>query len=119
MTLLRRKPCWINVNHIAAKSSAEKQQKDAQTALDKSVLTRYAQLNEADIKSLVVDDKWFAAIQHAAVEGEVQRLSLGLTGRVKQLEERYVHPLPELKQDVAGLSTRVEAHLRKLGMMWV
>ena len=64
-----------------------------------------------------VGDKWFASIQ-AAIEGEVQRLTQQLAGRVKELEERYVQRLPELERDVATLSTKFEDHLRRMGLVW-
>ena len=52
------------------------------------VLAKYAKLTEDEIKTLVVEDKWFASIR-AAIEGEVERLTQRLAGRVKELEERY------------------------------
>jgi type I restriction enzyme M protein len=57
---------------------------------------------------LVVDDKWLARIG-AAVAGEIDRVSQGLTQRVKVLAERYEVPLPELVGQVAELEARVAA----------
>jgi type I restriction enzyme M protein len=37
---------------------------------------------------------------------------------VKDLEERYAEPLPELVQTVEELSSRVEEHLKKMGLVW-
>ena len=42
-------------------STADRQVSDAQKALDAKVFARYAKLSEADIKQLVVEDKWLAA----------------------------------------------------------
>ena len=39
------------------------------------MLSRYVTLTETEIKTLVVDDKWFTGIQ-TAIEGEVQHLCL-------------------------------------------
>ena len=36
----------------------------------------------------MVEDKWLAGLR-AAIDGEVQRLTQQLAGRVKELEERY------------------------------
>ena len=80
---------------LEAKSKAEKAVKDAQLALDEQVLAHYETLTEAEIKTLVVEDKWVASIQ-SAIEGEVQRVIQALTERVKELEERYAEPLPTL-----------------------
>ena len=102
---------------LETKSKADKAVKDAQHALNTKVLARYATLTEAEIKTLVVEDKWFASIG-AAIEDEIQRLTQGLTSRVKELEERYAQPLPELDHEVDTLSAKVEAHLRKMGVDW-
>ena len=102
---------------IETKANADKAVKDAQLALDEQVLTRYATLTEAEIKQLVIDDKWFTTIQ-AAITDEVQQLTQELTGRVKELEERYAQPLPELAHEVEAFSTKVEGHLKSMGADW-
>jgi type I restriction enzyme M protein len=89
--------------------------KAAEDALMEKVLAKYAKLTEDEIKSLVVDDKWLATMG-AAVHGELDRVSRALTGRVRQLAERYETPLPRLSDEVAAISVRVDEHLRK---MWV
>ena len=102
---------------IDAKSKADKAVKEAQLALDEQVLARYNTLTETEIKQLVIDDKWFATIQ-AAIIGEVQRLTQNLTERVKELEERYAQPLPELGREVEDFSLKVDEHLLKTGIEW-
>ena len=102
---------------IEAESAAAKAVKDAQAALDAKVLARYAKLTEAEIKTLVVEDKWLASIR-AAIEGEVERLTQRLAARVKELEERYAKPLPALEQEVEAFSAKVEGHLKKMGLAW-
>ena len=102
---------------LETKSKVDKVAKDAQLALDTKVLARYAVLTEAEIKTLVVGDKWFASIQ-AAIEDEVQRLTQKLTGRVRELEARYAQPLPQLDSDVESFSTKVEKHLENMGVDW-
>jgi len=81
------------------------------------VLAKYPKLTETEIKALVVEDKWLAAIQ-AAIEGEVQRLAQQLAGRVRELEERYAQPLPELERQVEAFSEKVEGHLNKMRVVW-
>jgi len=102
---------------IEAESTAAKAVKDAQAALDVNVLARYAKLTEAEIKALVGEDKWLASIR-AAIEGEVERLTQRLAARVKELEERYAKPLPELEQEMTAFSAKVEGHLKKMGLAW-
>jgi type I restriction enzyme M protein len=61
-----------------------------------------------------VDDKWLAQIG-AAIGGEMDRVSQGLTSRVKVLAERYERPLPEMVGRVAELEEKVAAHLAQMG----
>ena len=100
---------------IEAESAVAKAVKDTQAVLDAKVLKRYAELTEAEIKILVVEDKWFASIC-AAIEDEVERLIQQLAGCVKELNERYARPLPELEREVDAFSVKVEGHLKKMGL---
>ncbi|MCY3722770.1 MAG: hypothetical protein OXG97_11165 [Candidatus Poribacteria bacterium] len=75
----------------------------------------YATLTEDDIKAIVVEDKWVASIR-AGIESEVQRLTQVLTGRVQELEERYAYRLSDLASGVANFGTKVEEHLKKMGV---
>jgi integrase len=74
-------------------------------------------LTEDEIKTLVVDDKWLAMLA-AAVQGELDRVSQTLTGRIRQLAERYATPLPHLTDEVSALAARVDGHLKKMGAVW-
>jgi type I restriction enzyme M protein len=85
--------------------------------LDKYVLTKYGNLTQDEIKSLVVDDKWMSTLRQA-IYSEMDRISQRLTQRIKELAERYEMPLPELTSRVDELTSRVEAHLKKMGMVW-
>ena len=71
-------------------------------------------LTEDEIKTLVVDDKWLATLA-AAVQGELDRVSQTLTGRVRQLAERYATPLPQITGEVGTLAAKVAGHLAKMG----
>lgn len=75
---------------------------------------QYPKLSEAEIKTLVVEDKWLAAIA-ADIYSEMDRISQALTQRVKELAERYETPLPMLTGKVAELSAKVTVHLKKMG----
>ncbi len=88
--------------------------KAAQESVMDAVLQQYARLTEDDIKTLVVDDKWLATLA-AAVQGELDRVSQTLTGRIRQLAERYATPLPQLTGEVATFASCVEEHLKKMG----
>ena len=99
---------------IEGESKAGTAVKNAQVELDRKVLARYTTLTETQIKTLVVEDKWFTSIW-LAIEDEVQQITQHLAERVKVLEERYAHPLSELEQEVKELGARVGEHLRKMG----
>ena len=99
---------------IDQEANASKTVKDAQKALDAQVAAHYARLTEAEIKPLVVEDKWLAALS-AQVQGELDRVSQTLTRRIRQLAERYATPLPRLVEEVETLAARVDAHLKKMG----
>ena len=102
---------------IDAESKAGKAIREAQGALDLRVLSRYGTLTEPEIKTLVVEDKWFATIKEA-IKGEVQRLTQQLAGRLNELEERYTQPLPELEREVEAFSEKVDDHLKRMGTKW-
>jgi type I restriction enzyme M protein len=103
---------WLGLSDRQA--ALKKAIKDAEVQIDRLVYDRYPTLTEGEIKVLVVDDKWLARIG-AAVAGEIDRVSQGLTQRVKVLAERYEVPLPELVSQVAELEARVAGHLAKMG----
>jgi type I restriction enzyme M protein len=102
---------------IEQEAAANKKVKDAQKALEAKVAAQYAKLTEDEIKTLVVDDKWLATLA-ADVQTELDRVSQALTGRIKQLAERYATPLPWLTEEVQSLAARVDEHLKKMGAVW-
>ncbi|HKS13543.1 MAG TPA: type I restriction-modification system subunit M [Pseudomonas sp.] len=105
--------CLALIEHEAA---ASKKVKAAQKTLDAKVHAHYAQLNEGELKSLVVDDKWLATLQ-ADVQTELDRVSQALSGRIRQLAERYAMPLPALSAETEALAAKVDAHLVKMGFV--
>ena len=81
-------------------ADAKARLKAAQEDLEAKLDAKYPKLTEDEIKTLVVDDKWLATLA-AAVQGELDRVSQTLTGRIRQLAERYATPLPQLTDEVA------------------
>lgn len=106
---------WLKLNKQEA--DLKKQLKEHEDLLDGWVYRRYPKLTEDEVKALVVDDKWLAALG-AAIHGEMDRVSQALTRRVKELAERYETPLPALTQKVAELEERVNNHLERMGFAW-
>ncbi|MDO8369912.1 MAG: type I restriction-modification system subunit M [Candidatus Nitrotoga sp.] len=105
---------WMKLN--TQEADLKKEIKEAEAALDALCLAKYPNLSEAEIKTLVVEDKWLTAIS-SAIHGEMDRISQALTQRVKELAERYETPLPQLTERVTELAERVNAHLEKMGFI--
>jgi type I restriction enzyme M protein len=102
---------------IEQEAAAKKIVKTAQDALDQQVLDKYPALDVSDIKTLVVEDKWHATL-HANITAEIERVTQQLANRVKTLEERYAEPLPKLTESVSELASKVEDHLKAMGLSW-
>jgi type I restriction enzyme M protein len=98
-------------------SELKKRLKDAKEDLDTKIDAKYSTLTEAEIKMLVVDDKWIAALA-SDLQGEIDRVSQTLTSRIRQLAERYEKPLPQIVDDAKTLAARVDEHLTKMGAVW-
>jgi type I restriction enzyme M protein len=95
----------------AAKDAA----KEAQAKLDQNTLGKYGDLTEADVKRLVLDDKW-AATTRDRIADEASSLTLTLVARIQQLGDRYVQTLAALNTELASLESKVEAHLASMGI---
>ncbi|HML53120.1 MAG TPA: type I restriction-modification system subunit M [Solidesulfovibrio magneticus] len=106
---------WLKRNKQEA--DLKKQLKEHEDLLDGWVYRKYPKLTEDEVKALVVDDKWLAALD-AAIHGEMDRVSQALTRRVKELAERYETPLPALTRKVSELEERVNGHLERMGFAW-
>ncbi|MEQ5623842.1 MULTISPECIES: type I restriction-modification system subunit M [Providencia] len=98
-------------------ADAKKTLKEAQDALDLAVFKQYPKLSIDEIKNLIVDDKWLATLQ-SNIEAEIERVTQQLANRVKELEERYSEPLPDITKSVEDLSDKVAGHLKAMGLEW-
>jgi type I restriction enzyme M protein len=98
-------------------AAAKKAVKEAQEALDLSVFNQYPKLDIAEVKTLIVDDKWLATLK-ANIVSEIERVTQQMANRVKQLEERYSTPLPTLSKSVDDLSDKAASHLKAMGLEW-
>jgi type I restriction enzyme M protein len=106
---------WLAFSERAG--SLKKCIKTLDAELDAKTLARYPTLTPEEVKVLVVDRKWMAALD-AAVHGELDRVSQALTGRVKELAERYDRTMPDLVLQEADMAARVTGHLTKMGFAW-
>jgi len=106
---------WLKLN--GDETDLKKRFKEVEAALDAKAYAKYPTLTEAEIKTLVVDDKWLAALDRD-IHGEMDRVSQALTQRVKELAERYETPMPEMVNRVADREAKVNRHLSKMGFSW-
>jgi type I restriction enzyme M protein len=106
---------WLKLSNEEA--DLKRRLKECEAELDAKAYTHYPKLTEAEIKTLVVDDKWLAALS-AAVHGEVDRVSQSLTQRAKELAERYDTPLSQMTAFVDELEEKVNYHLERMGFAW-
>jgi type I restriction enzyme M protein len=106
---------WLKLN--GEEVAIKRRLKEAEDALDAKAYAHYPKLNEAEVKVLVVDDKWLASLD-ATAHGEMDRISQQLTRRVRELAERYHNPLPELTRRVVALEGIVSDHLEQMGFTW-
>jgi type I restriction enzyme M protein len=106
-----------HANLLEQQAEAKAKRKAAQEELDKRIDAKYPKLTESEIKTLVVDDKWMERLA-VAVQGELDRVSQTLTGRIRELAQRYATPLPQLTRDVETLAALVGEHLKTMGASW-
>ena len=84
---------------------------------DEATLAKFKTLTEAEVRILVVEDKWLASLQ-AAIQTEIDAISQRLTGRIKELADRYENTMGELDSQTQGLEEKVAAHLKNMGLVW-
>ena len=106
---------WLKLDAKAGELKRGLRQREA--ALDLLAYNKYPQLTEAEVMTLVVDDKWLAALINA-IQVELDRVSQTLTGRIRQLAVRYATPLPQIADEVDALTKRVDEHLKKMEAAW-
>jgi len=105
---------WLKLSN--KEGDLNKQLKDAEADLDAKAYAKYPKLTDADIQTLVVEDKWLAALD-AAIRSEMDRVSQSLAQRLKQLAERYETPMPQMVKRVAELEGKVNRHLERMGFV--
>ncbi|RZB32684.1 MAG: type I restriction enzyme M protein [Candidatus Argoarchaeum ethanivorans] len=106
---------WLRFNDKETK--LKKEIKEADADLDRRAYNRYPTLTEDEIKTLVVDDKWFAVLE-ARTRGEMDRITQILTRRVKELADRYETTISEIEIEVSELEAKVNSHLERMGFSW-
>lgn len=98
-------------------ANLKKALKAKESELDELTLAKFKELTEAEVRILVVEDKWLASLK-AAIQTEIDAISQRLTGRIKELAKRYESTLGELDSQTQTMEEKVAAHLEKMGLVW-
>ncbi len=101
-------------NLMEEEAAVQAQIKAAKADLETKVIAQYGTLTIEEIKIIVVDKKWLTHIAQR-IRTEMDNISHRLTQRIKELAERYETPLPQLVQEVATLTAKVDGHLKMMG----
>lgn len=97
-----------------AEADAKKAAKNARAKLDLATLKKYGDLTLPEVKVLVLDGKWHAALD-ARTASEVTALTLGIVGRVEQLGARYARTVDELNIELGRLTEKMVSNLDRMG----
>ncbi|SAK51982.1 N-6 DNA methylase [Caballeronia glebae] len=106
---------WLKLTGDEA--TLKKAVKELDAELDQLAHDQYDKLIAIDIQRLVVNDKWLARLADD-LQAELDRVSQTVTRRIRELAERYAVPLPAQMDAVASLSTKVDGHLTRMGVVW-
>ncbi|WP_295966406.1 type I restriction-modification system subunit M [uncultured Bartonella sp.] len=102
---------------LKVESNYKKALRLAEVDLDTRVEKRYATLTIAEIKHLLLEEKWFAAI-YAGIDAIHTAVSHHLSSRVIELVERYGSTLKECEDEVNVYEAKVKSHLGRMGFAW-
>jgi type I restriction enzyme M protein len=108
---------YTYLDYLGKQSVLKSELKKLEEDLDILAFTKYPEVTEVEVKSIVIDDKWLPAIE-VTVKTEMNRISQQLTGRIKELVDRYEMPLHAIDKQVKELEEKVNTHLSKMGFTW-
>lgn len=91
--------------------------KKANEVLDSVVMDKYGELNIEEIKKLVIEEKWNRDI-FDGIDKIYSTVSHKLAIRITELTKRYEKKLPTLENEVDELTSKVDAHLERMGYSW-
>lgn len=104
-------------NYVDYESSIKSQKKhitELKKVLDDNCRNRYETFTDAEIKDLLVNRKWYKAIDDG-IQNLYITVANHLTKRIVELYERYENTLPELNTKLAEEEKVVFGHLTQMG----
>lgn len=96
--------------------ATEKSVKELSAALDKAVRKKYDDLTDSEIKELLINRKWYAAIYDGIYNLYVTASHI-LASRLCELGDRYEDTLPQLSNEANNYECKVKAHLERMGFV--
>lgn len=103
---------WLKL--CEQESELKRKLKDAEGELDVLAYKKHPTLSEAEVKTLVADDKWMTTLDRATHE-LTDRISHLLAWRVTELAERYSDTLPSIASATSARAEAVSGHLARMG----
>lgn len=100
-----------------AEEELKDKRKTKESELVELIVQKYSSLEESDVKSILIENKWMKAIKEV-VESELDSTILKLSKRLSELNDRYLEPLPTIEKEREELSQKVKAHIEKMGVKW-
>lgn len=98
----------------AKESELNKEIKQIKEELYLKVIKKYTELTVDEVKTLVVDDKWFATLKNK-FEEHLNDLTQSLSQRVKELSQRYEFTVEQIEENRDKLRKKVQQHLVTMG----
>jgi type I restriction enzyme M protein len=95
----------------------KKEAKEEREKLEKTVWEKYKTLTMDEIQQIVLDLKWLGTVKEA-INTEMDAINQRLTGRIKEIAERYEFTLGSLDNSTKELEEKVNGHLAKMGLVW-
>ena len=82
--------------------------------LDIKIESKYSNLEDDEIKKLVIYERWIKRIS-LHINNELELICQNLTDRIIELAGRYETPLSKLNKDIESISKKVNEHLNRIG----
>lgn len=96
---------------------AKTERKSKESELNEKLMKKYLLLEEKDIKRLLIEHKWLRSIE-SILNRELDNTFLALSDRLRELNDRYLLPLPEIEKDLEIFTRNLKTHIGRMGVSW-
>lgn len=95
----------------------KKEAKEERKKLEKVIWGKYKTLTMDEIQQIVLNMKWLKTVNEL-INSEMDAINQRLTGRIKEIAERYEYTLDTLDSSSKELEEKVSTHLENMGLKW-